>query len=323
MTQPFADFEEIIEHNVDLFPYTTLKLPAVAEYLFVCGARQDDSEVLLREVIAKAYSASVPTCIIGGGSNIASVSSKIPGLVIVNRLSQKEVIREQDDFVDLQVSAGYSINRLVNETCQAGLSGFEYQLGLPGTVGGAIYMNSKWMRPVSYVSDTLLSARILDSAGEVRTVDRDYFAFSYGYSKLQDTREILLNAVFRLTRGNARMLQDRAQEALEYRKKSQPIGVATAGCFFHNISEDERLAHQLPTTSAGYLIDQSGFKGVELGHFAVSSVHANFLIHKGGGDARELRTVLKRIKDAVFSKFGVVLHEEVRLIPNDAHRTID
>lgn len=322
MPSPFAAFGDRVRSDQIIAAYTTLKLPAIASYFCLLGGDASDSEDLLIRLVQTAHDAHMPIHILGGGSNVAYTHATVPGLTIVNRLSSLRVIDEDSQSVTITVSSGYPMNRLVQESCAAGWEGFEYHLGLPGTLGGAIYMNSKWMRPVAYVSDCLIEARILDVSGTVRTVNRDYFAFSYGWSNLQQTKEILLDATFRLMREDPHALTARAQESLTYRKETQPIGVLTAGCFFKNISEEERVQHHLPTTSAGYLIDHTGLKGVTMGHFSISHKHANFIIHEGGGSADELRILLKRIKRDVFKKFGVHLREEVCLIPEREHRSM-
>jgi UDP-N-acetylmuramate dehydrogenase len=175
----------------------------------------------------------------------------------------------------MQISSGYIVNSLVLETAKEGYSGFEFHLGLPGTVGVAIYMNSKWTitNPVSYFGDTLLSAQLIDKNGNMHEVDRSYFKFAYDYSYIQETGEFVLSAVFRLTKEKPEKLQQHAQESLEYRKKTQPIRTATAGCFFKNISIEDRDRLQLQTTSAGYLIDNCGLKNKTLSkNFAFSLI---------------------------------------------------
>ncbi len=247
----------------------------------------------------------LPLLVVGGGSNLAILQEEIKGLVVKNSYIRKETVKETDKYVDLLVSSGYPVSMLVNETVEAGLSGFEYHKGLPGTAGGAIYMNAKWTKPPSYFGDNLISANLLTSDARVKTVGRDYFQFAYDFSSLQKSKEILLEAVFRLKKEEPAVLKKRADEALAYRKKTQPYGVATSGCFFQNIP---------PNTSAGYLIDKAGLKGYAVGDFYVSDKHANFIINKGNGKPEDLRKLLTIIKDKVKNKFGVELKEEVIVI---------
>ncbi len=310
----FNDLENIlgkgrVVENKDISPYITLRTKTTAEYYFVAETRED-----LINAVKAAHTASIPLVILGGGSNLAVMHDLIPGLVVRNLYQKLEFQNETEKTEDILVAAGYPMGRLVNMTVNKGLAGFEYQLGLPGTIGGAIYMNSKWTRPVSYVGDSLISASLIDRTGNVKTVDRSYFQFAYDFSILQKTKEIVLDAVFRLEKTDPAVLSKRSKDALEYRRKTQPFGVATSGCFFRNISKEEQERLKLSTTSAGYLIDQAGLKNTQVGEFIVSDKHANFVINKGNGNAADLVKLIGIIKERVKEKFGVNLEEEVIVI---------
>lgn len=302
-------FGDRIKGNVDLSPYFTLKMKTRAEFYIEVSSIEE-----WQEVISFCSQNSIRYFILGGGSNIAVTQELIPGLVIRNRYIAQELIEDTQDYVLLRLSSGYPIGLVVKETTEAGYAGFQHHLGLPGTLGGAVYMNSKWTKPLSYVGDHLVSARILTGKAEIKEIDRDYFSFAYDYSKLQDTGEIFLDGVFKLKKDNPEVLEQQAQEALQYRKETQPFGVATGGCFFQNIPESIKTEKNLPTTSAGYLIDKSGLKGTQVGAFVVSDKHANFVINTGGGKPADLQKILALIKSTVYAKFGVELEEEVRVI---------
>ncbi len=300
-------FGDRLLKNADISPLTTLKMPASAEY-FV-RVESDEDWKKMGTLISQL---DIPLTVLGGGSNIAIITNQVKGLVIKNATMYTRIIKETDTCVDIEVSSGYPMGKLVKEMGEAGWQGFEYHLGLPGTLGGAIVMNSKWMKPVSFVSDTLTSASILTREGHIKTVGREYFAFSYGFSNLQKTGEILISAVFHLAKEDPEILKQRSQEALNYRKQTQPFGVHTAGCFFKNISDNEKESHNLQSKSAGFLIDQVGMKGVREGGFTVSDIHANFIINDGTGTREELQTLLAKIKGRVYDKWGLELKEEVQ-----------
>jgi UDP-N-acetylmuramate dehydrogenase len=242
--------------------------------------------------------------ILAGGSNLAIVKDRIDGLVIKNSYKELKILKETDNDVLLSVSSGYPVSLLVNETLNKGYQGFEYHRGLPGTVGGAIYMNSKWTKPVSYFGDSLIMGYLVDSQGKIKKVEKDYFKFAYDYSILQKTKEILLEAVFKLKKIDPAILKKRAQSAFEYRKKTQPMGAKTSGCFFRNVDGK----------SAGQMIDQVGLKSFAVGDFFVSSIHANFIINRGHGQTKDLLKLVRIIKEKVRQKFGVELEEEVIII---------
>ncbi|QQG44824.1 MAG: UDP-N-acetylmuramate dehydrogenase [Candidatus Roizmanbacteria bacterium] len=298
-----------IKVDQNLSFYLTLRTQTKAQYYLEAESRED--WVKVGQIKA---SKKIPIFIMGGGSNLAIITDYINGLVVRNLYQKKEVIAETEDYVDLLVSSGYVVARLVIETIKEGWGGLEYHQGLPGTVGGAIFMNSKWAKHHSYFGDQLLYAYLLETNGEIKKVDHDYFKFRYDHSVLQETGEILIEAVFRLKKEMPQVLQKKAQEALNYRSETQPKGIATSGCFFKNISEDIKLRLKLPTTSAGYLIEHAGLKNLRVGDFVVSSMHANFIINEGSGKAEDLIKLLKLIKDKVKEKFGIDLEEEVVVI---------
>ncbi|MDH7476727.1 MAG: UDP-N-acetylmuramate dehydrogenase [Microgenomates group bacterium] len=288
-----------LEKNKDLFPFLTIRLNSKAEFFFEAKSRTD---------LIKAYSLSkklnLPFLILGGGSNLVPTEKKIAGLVVKNSYLKKEIVKESDSFTDLLISSGYPASLLVNQTIELGLSGFENFAGLPGTVGGAIYMNSKWTKPLTYFSDYLLFAYLIDREGKIKKVDRTYFKFNYDYSLLQKTKEILLEGVFRLKKTDQAELKKIAADNLKYRRQTQPLGKASSGCFFKNIAGQ----------STGYLIDKAGLKGYRVGRFMISEKHANFIINLGGGDQEDLLKLIKVIKSTIKEKFNLDLEEEVIII---------
>lgn len=298
-----------VERNKDISVYLTLRTKVRAQYFIEAKTRED-------LVAAKKYSLenNIPMFVLGGGSNLAITKPEIKGLVVKNNYRELRILEENKKDVLVSVSSGYAVSLLIAKSISYGWSGFEYHQGLPGTIGGGICMNSKWTKPMTYFGDNLVYAYLIDSRGNVKKVDNKYFNFAYDYSKLQDTKEIVLEAVFRLKKDASKEIAKRAKEALEYRKRTQPYGVASSGCFFKNISLKEKDKLGLPTTSAGYLIDQAGMKNKYVGKFYVSPVHANFIINKGGGKREDLIKLLSLIKQKVRTKFGVNLEEEVIII---------
>ena len=298
-----------VMENKDISYFLTIRTKTFAQYYFAAESRED-----IINAVAISKQLQIPYFILGGGSNLAILKDTMPGLVIHNRYIKKEVQSENGEYVYVLFSSGYPMSLVVKETIEMGLSGFEYHLGLPGTIGGAMYMNSKWTKPLAYCGDVLYNANILDRNGQVRQVIQEYFEFSYDYSILQKTGEIFLDGVFKLKKEEKKLLQAHAQSALQYRKETQPFGVATGGCFFQNISEEAKAKANLPTTSAGYLIDQAGLKGTTIGSFTVSDKHANFIINNGEGKPEDLKALLSLIKKTINDKYGVELEEEVRII---------
>ncbi len=300
-----------IEQKKSLTPYISIRSNCYADYFIEVKTRSE-----LIETVAMCQEHHIPFFLIGGGSNIAPLGNLRDIVVIKNNYQELSIESERNSKVVVKVSSGYIVSRLIMMCLEKGWEGMEYHRGLPGTIGGAIYMNSKWTKPWTYMGDNLLEAQLIDKKGKIKTVQRDYFKFAYDYSYLQETKEILLDALFTFNKCDPAVLQKRSEEALEYRKKTQPFGVATCGCFFQNISEAERRENNLPTTSAGYLIDQCGLKGFSVGDFKVSTLHANFIIHEGSksGSASDLLTLIHTIKNRVKEQFNINLKEEVMVL---------
>lgn len=299
----------IFEKNKNLSNYLSIKTPIVAEKFFIAKTRED-------LILAKKESLKkkIPLLILGGGTNIVALSQEFKGLVVKNEYRKFAIVENNEKFTAILVSSGYPVSLLVNKIIEMGLAGFEYFAGLPGTVGGAIYMNSKWTHPKNYFGDNLLFAYLIDEKGEVKKVNKEYFDFNYDYSVLQKTKEIVLEAVFKLKKDKKDNLKKIAEKVLNYRLKTQPKGVFTAGCFFRNISREEKEKLGIPTTSVGYLIDKAGLKGFKVGGFSISNVHANFIINEGSGEKKDLKKLISIIKKKIKNKFGLELKEEVILI---------
>ncbi len=288
-----------LKENFNLSPYLTLRTTVIAEYYLEAESRDD---------LLKAKQASVelniPLLILGGGSNLAVLAKKVAGLVVRNKYIHKKIDETNDEYASVTVSSGYPVTKLAKELAEAGLEGLEYHFGLPGTVGGALYMNSKWTKPLSYFGDQLTSANLIDQNGREKKVDRNYFYFAYDTSSLQKTKEIVLEATFKLKKAPVNVLKEHIHFASIYRKETQPYGVFCSGCFFQNVDGQ----------SAGKLIDQAGLKGIRIGKFHVSDKHANFIIHDGNGEPEDLRKLLQLMKQKVYDKFKVKLEEEVIVI---------
>lgn len=305
-----------LRENELLARYTTFKIGGPADYFY--EAQSKDEFV---SAVTLARGSGLPLYIIGGGTNLLIGDKGIRGIVIKNS-SQNISIRgirgsmepgSSKKTVFVEADAGVPMNKLVRFTIEEGLSGLEMQLGLPGSVGGAVYMNSKWTKPVGYVGDCLYQAEILTPSGERKSVAQDYFHFAYDYSSLQKTGDIVLSVTFALFQDNKEKLWETANTSIGYRRETQPQGVFSAGCTFKNISKAVALTASTPnlTTSAGFLVDNAGLKGKRLGDAEISPVHANFIINRKNATAADVVELIELAKVAVKEKFGVDLEEEI------------
>lgn len=309
-------FGENIQENVLLAPYTTYKVGGPADLFFTATSGDE-----LITIVTAARKRAIPLFILGGGSNILIGDKGFRGLVVKNSTSSitikgmkgKVQGAQTQRMVYLEVDSGVPMNKLVRFTIEEGLAGLEMHLGLPGSVGGAIYMNSKWTRPMGNVGDLLYHATVLTKENDLKQVDKEYFHFSYGMSSLQTNDDILIRIVFTLFKEDKDMLWRRADESIHYRRSTQPQGVHTAGCIFKNITEAEALTFGTPDhqTSAGYLLDKAGCKGMKVGGAEVSDIHANFVITHSGATASDVIELMEKMKKSVKKKFGVLLKEEI------------
>lgn len=291
--------ENRVGKHVDLSAYTTIGIKSRAKFFFESRSEED-----LKLSHRAARELGIPFLLIGGGSNIATVSQEIEGLIVCNRYQEKKRIEEKNNRIIFEVSSGYLLSKLIQELAGEGFSGIEYLFGIPGTVGGAVCMNAKWTNPMHSIGDSVEYAYIIDRNSSIRKVGREYFKFAKGYSVIQDTKEVLISVGFLFEKSNTASIKETMNMVLEYRKKTQPQGVLSNGCFFKN-----------PTpSSAGFLIEKAGLKGFSVGNFSVSNTHANYIVHKGGGTGKDLHTLIDLIKQKVEKKFGIVLKEEVVVI---------
>jgi UDP-N-acetylmuramate dehydrogenase len=159
-------------------------------------------------------------------------------------------------------------------------------------------------------------ATLLKSDNTLVTVQKEYFQFSYGTSRLQKTDEIVVSVVFELKKADKDELWIRANESITYRRETQPQGVHTAGCIFKNSTSAEALSFGTPDhqTSAGYLLDKAGCKGMKVGGAEVSTLHANFVITHPGASASDVVELIDTMKKSVQKKFGVRLKEEIQRV---------
>jgi UDP-N-acetylmuramate dehydrogenase len=289
-----------VRRDAPLAPYTTFKVGGPADWL-VFAARA----VEVNAAIAAARDAGLPVVVIGGGSNTLVSDAGVRGVVI--RVHGGDAAPAAEGLI--QADAGLTINGLVRWTINRGISGLEAWAGTPGTVGGAIHGNAHFKgRNIGELVDAV---DVVDRNGHVVRIPAADMEFGYDRSRLQRTREIVLSADFRVGRGDTPALRAVARESLAYRKRTQPLESASAGCIFQNPDPAvERMPDGIPP-SAGALVDRAGLKGAREGDARVSPTHGNFIINEGDATAADIRRLIERCRDAVRAKFGVQLRDEI------------
>lgn len=309
---PALDLERI-QRNVSLKPYTTLHAGGKAESFFVARTTDD-----LANVSMISQNEDWPLTVFGSGSNILPSDSGIHNLVVINRADTITDIGKGK----LEADCGAGLQNLFLKSAQLGLTGLEFAVGIPGTVGGALVSNAGAYR--SNISALLTEIEIVFE-GERRWVKPEFFQFSYRDSILRRKSPpacALLKIRIALQPGNQKAIYDEAREFQRQRISKQPPP-ASAGSFFKNV-ESLELARQIPNlpekiaaagvVPAGYLIEHAGLVGTRHGGAMVARKHANFLTNIGDASATEIRQLAGLVRRRVHERFGILLEEEVLYI---------
>ena len=256
----------------------------------------------LRALVRFARTRGLPHLILGRGSDVVISDRGIRGLVIQDRAEGSRV--EGDRYT---AEAGVPMARAATETQRAGLSGLEFGLAIPGTIGGAVWANAGAHE--ADVAAVLESARILAADGSESVVPAAELGLAYRDTRLKHPTpggpaELVLEATFRLTAADADTIKARLDEIRHWRQAHQPLGLPSAGSVFRNPIGD----------SAGRLIDEAGLKGTRLGGAAVSEKHANFIVNDQKGSAADVRRLGDHVRQVVAEQFGVELAYEIAFL---------
>ena len=289
-----------IERNVALAPFTTFKVGGPADWFL-----QTERSSEVKAALAAARSDGLPVTILGGGSNVLVADAGIRGLVI--RVHGGEVRAVSDTAI--HADGGVTINGLVRWTINRGVAGLEAWAGTPGTVGGAIYGNAHFQGRL--IGEMVTRVELLGTDGTDQWVAGSEMEFGYDRSRLQRTHEVVLSVEFRAGRGDPAALRATARESLAYRKRTQPLASASAGCIFQNPDPAvDRIPDGIPA-SAGALVDRAGLKGSGSGGARVSPAHGNFIVNEGSASADGIRALIEECRARVRAKFGVELRDEI------------
>ena len=241
----------------------------------------------------------ITPAILGAGTNVLAPDAGIPGLVIC----LKDCLggMERLDETHIRVMAGVTMTRAAVFAANLGLSGLEFAHGIPGTVGGGVYMNAgAYGGEICQVCE---SVTVMDRIGNLRTLSNEEMGFSYRHSVLEDSGEIVVSADFRLTEAPVEQIRDRMKELQAKRSASQPLDLPSAGSAFKR-----------PVGGyAAALIDQTGLKGFRVGDAAISTKHAGFAVNLGQATAEDVKALLTQVSDRVYEKFEIRLEPEVRI----------
>jgi UDP-N-acetylmuramate dehydrogenase len=289
-----------LQAHAPLAPLTTFRVGGPADWLI--EARNADE---IAKALAIAREARMPATILGGGSNVLVADAGVRGLVIRARGGEVHAI----DEARIRADAAVTINGLVRWTINHGRAGLEAWAGTPGTVGGAIFGNAHFGGRL--IGDLVAEVRLVSPDGAQTDVAAREMAFGYDRSRLQESGEVLLSAVFRVSAGEPAALRAIARESLAFRKRTQPLDTPSAGCVFQNPERGRDAVPDGIPWSAGALVDRAGLKGAASGGARVSPTHGNFIVNDGAATAADIRRLIEQCKAAVQDRFGVDLREEI------------
>ena len=289
-----------VRERVALTALTTFRTGGLADWLLETSDPND-----LVAAVRVTREVGLPLTVLGAGSNVLVGDGGVRGLVL--RLRHGAMTRAGSSGV--RADGGVTLNGLVRWTIQRGLAGLERWAGTPGTVGGAVHGNAHFDGRL--LGDMVTSVGLVDRTGTVSLVPRTEMEFGYDESRVQHTGELVLWVEFRVAPGEVGALRAAARRSLAFRKRTQPLGQASAGCVFQNPRpEDGPLLDGVPR-SAGALIDRVGMKRRRIGGAMVSAVHGNFIVNEGGATATDVRRLIELCRTAVSKRFGITLREEL------------
>lgn len=257
------------------------------------------TEEELSQILKVSKKLDIKWVILGAGTNVLAPDEGLGGLVICLKDCMNGM--EPLEGERIRVMSGVTMSRAAVFASKLGLSGMEFAHGIPGTVGGGVYMNAgAYGGEIGQICE---SVTVMDRQGRTRTLSREEMGFSYRHSVLEDTGDIVLSAVFHLTRDTPEGVMGRMKELLSKRSASQPLDLPSAGSAFKR-------------PAAGYaaaLIDGAGLKGFQVGGAAISSKHAGFAVNLGGATAGDVKELLRQVSDRVYESAGIRLEPEIRI----------
>ena len=292
-----------VRRDVPLAPYTTFRIGGPADLLYEATSADE-----LAAAITAARETGVPWFVLGLGANILIGDKGVRALVIRNVARHFRF----DDDGTLWVESGAVMQQLIPEAVRRGLGGLEHYVGIPSTVGGAIWQNLHFLSPAPerertmFIAEVFESCDILSEEGERKTVGADYVNFGYDDTVFHHRRDVVLAVTFRLTPADPGDLHRVMQENLSWRGARHPWldWHPSAGSIFKKIEG----------VGAGRLVDQCGMKGFRVGDAQISHMHANIMVNLGRATAADVRELVATAQRRVQEKFGHRLEPEIGFI---------
>lgn len=313
----------LFEENEVLAPYTYMKVGGVADALVDVRSKDD-----LFSLSAYCFQEKIPFLVLGGGSNVVIPDEGLKKLVIHNLTSNITFKVRNETLTEVQADSGVITAVLAAKAIERELTGFEYFVGVPGTIGGAVVNNSHFSLK-DLVGDNLLSVEVCTIQGQREIWSVEKLKFDYDHSVFQERPDVVLSATFLLKKAELAMISEHVKKAALKRTRTQPIGIPSSGCMYRNpilshsqfSSLNSKLmipegAYHLRAddryqVAAGFLIDKAGLKGTRVGGVEVSTKHATYMLNSGHAAAKDIEILCRKVESTVKKKFNIFLEREV------------
>ena len=240
--------------------------------------------------------------IFGNCSNVLFPDSGLDKTVIITTKLKGISLQKDGEYTLVTAEAGATLGSVAKTALDNSLTGLEFAHGIPGTVGGAVFMNAGAYN--EEIKDVFHSCLCIDENGNELRMSPEEMYFSYRKSIMQEKKLILVNATFKLKTGDKDEIKNKMNNLMQRRRDKQPLEYPSVGSFFKRPKD----------TFAAKLIEESGLKGFSVGGAQVSEKHAGFIINKGNATTTDILHLAEQVKETVFEKFGILLEEEVRII---------
>ena len=290
------DIIQKIIYNEPMKKHTSFKIGGNADFFVSVKTIEE-----LKQALFYAKQKQISRTIIGNGTNILVSDSGIRGIVIKIDI-QKFDLKEENDYIEISVGSGNKMMALATQLKKQEISGFEQLSGIPGTIGGAIYMNAGAYG--KEMKDIVISTRCMNMKGEIFELSNEEQKFEYRSSVFNTKEYIILEAKLKLKKGKKEDIELQMNEYLNQRKEKQPLEYPSAGSTF---KRQEGII-------TAKLIDECGLKGYKIGGAMVSEKHAGFIVNTGDATAKDVLELIKYVKDEVYKKYGVKIEEEVKIV---------
>ena len=274
--------------------HTSLRIGGAAEIMAFPKNTEELAKLLKTSVLLDCK-----YVILGAGTNVLAPDEGIPGVVICLKDCLDGM--EQLDADRIRLMAGVTMSRGAGYAANLGLSGLEFAHGIPGSVGGGVYMNAGAYG--GEIKDVCESVEVMDPEGNIRRLSNAEMQFSYRHSILEETQDIVISADFRLTEKPSEEIWARMKELIAKRSASQPLDLPSAGSAFKRPKGGYAAA----------LIEQAGLKGFQVGGAAISTKHAGFAVNLGNATAEDMKQLLRQVSEKVYENAGIRLEPEIRI----------